>query len=489
MSPRALHTFFAKELETAERHLAFNKVMRDIRPADPNVDTAERYRSLLEINNAIITHLEKDDLFRATCGALQGVIPYQAAGVAIYEPDLDAFRFFALEGDVTSGGLAVGDLMNRVGCCFGFAFDNQKPVLRGDLLVERGFPSDDRLRAAGMRSYCTVPMILHGKSIGGLSVVSPMPHQYTPSDAELLQNVADQLALAVANMRAYEEIALLRKHLAIENHYLRGEMREAESHALIAENAALMGRFAAALTHELNSPIGALRSALDCSRVLAERDQETCTDASGLGEDLRRTMSKATDRLVEVVSRMKRLTNLGRSEVLTVDLNDLVRDVVCLLKPTLREDVEVERDLGWLPRLQLKPQQISALLMAVIQNAVEESNGARRVRISTRQNDRTIEVSVQDDGRGLSAEELESIFEPSFKVKGTRIVTGNWSLFSARQMARAHGGGLEIRSSPKSGTRLYIQLPLSLRSEFAAKSAMGDLASSSVTEDTNAVVY
>ena len=127
--------------------------------------------------------------------------------------------------------------------------------------------------------------------------------------------------------------------------------------------------------------------------------------------------------------------------------------------------------------------------MAVIQNAVEESNGARRVRISTRQNDRTIEVSVQDDGRGLSAEELESIFEPSFKVKGTRIVTGNWSLFSARQMARAHGGGLEIRSSPKSGTRLYIQLPLSLRSEFTAKSAMGDLASSSVTEDTNAVVY
>jgi signal transduction histidine kinase len=448
--------------------------MRDIKPADRNVDTAERYRTLLEINNAIITHLEKGDLFRATCGALQGVIPYDAAGVAIYEPDLDALRFFAIEGDVTSDRFAVGDLMNRLGCCFGFAFDNQQPVLRGDLRVERGFPTDDRLRAAGMRSYCTVPMILHGKSIGGLSVVSRLPHQYTSSDAELLQKVADQLALAISNMRAYEEIALLRKHLSIENHYLRSGMREAESHALLAENAALMGRFAAALTHELNSPLGALRSALDSSRVLAERDQKTaeaCSEDRDLREDLRRTMLKATDRLVDVVSRVKRLTNLDRSDVLTVDLNDLVRDVMDLVRPTLREQVDVELELGSLPLLHARPQQISALLMAVIQNAIDESNGARRVRITTRRDDRMVEVLVQDDGRGLSAEELESIFEPSFHVKGERIVTGNWSLFSAHQVARAHGGRIEIRSLGETGTSLSIQLPLARRSELGAESA------------------
>ncbi|MGH9460366.1 MAG: GAF domain-containing protein, partial [Vicinamibacteria bacterium] len=204
MSRHALHALFPGDAETAERLPASKKVMRDIRPADRDVDTAERYRSLLEINNAIITNLEKEDLFRATCGALQRIVPYDAAGIAIYEPDLDALRFFALEGDVTPVRFAVGDLMSRLGCCFGFAFDNQQPVLRGDLLVERGFPSDDRLRAAGMRSYCTVPMILHGKSIGGLSVVSRLPHQYTSSDAELLQKVANQLALAVSNMRAYE---------------------------------------------------------------------------------------------------------------------------------------------------------------------------------------------------------------------------------------------------------------------------------------------
>jgi len=329
--------------ETIERHAASKRVMNDNGPTD-TIDAAERNRSLLEINNAVITHLKKEDLFRAICSALQRIVPYDAVGVAIYEPEL--------EGNLPSDRFAVGDLVNPMSCCFGAAFDTQQPVLRGDLLVERGSPSDDRLRADGMRSYCTVPMILHGESIGGLSVVSREPHRYTSSDAELLQNVANQLALAVVNMRAYEQIALLRKQLAIENHYLRGEMRDTQSHALIAESAALMGRFAAALAHELNSPIGALRSALDSSRVLAERDHETSenpTDASRLTEDLRRTMFKATDRLVEVVSRMKRLTNLDRSEVLTVDLDDLIHDVVGLLTPTLRTGVEVELDLGSLP--------------------------------------------------------------------------------------------------------------------------------------------
>ena len=77
-------------------------VMEATQPTDRIVDAVERYRSLLEINNAIITHLEKEDLFRATCGALQEIVPYQAAGIAIYEPELDSFRFFALEGELSS---------------------------------------------------------------------------------------------------------------------------------------------------------------------------------------------------------------------------------------------------------------------------------------------------------------------------------------------------------------------------------------------------
>lgn len=116
----------------------------------PAIETSDRYRALLESNNAMVSHLEKADLFRATCAALEKVIPYDAAGIAIYELEVDTFRVFAPEGSVSSRSFAVGDLMDRRDCCFGAAFDSQQPVLRHDLRVERVFETDDKLRAEGM---------------------------------------------------------------------------------------------------------------------------------------------------------------------------------------------------------------------------------------------------------------------------------------------------------------------------------------------------
>ena len=76
-----------------------------------------------------------------------------------------------------------------------------------------------------MRSLCVVPLVLRGKSIGTLSVVSRKQHQYSEGDAQFLQEVAAQVALAIENMKAYEEIATLKARLEKENIYLREEIR------------------------------------------------------------------------------------------------------------------------------------------------------------------------------------------------------------------------------------------------------------------------
>jgi signal transduction histidine kinase len=400
------------------------------------VDAAERYRTLLEITNAVIP-----------------------------DPGLTAFRFFALTGELSSKQGEVGDLVDPKGSCFGAAFELQRPILRGDLNLERVFPSDERLQQNGMRSYCTVPLIFHGRSVGAMGVVSRLPHRYSADDADFLQEVANQLALAVVNMQAYEEIAALRKRLQAENRHLREEVGEAESQVLLAENAALLGRFAAALCHELNSAIGALRSALESRRALAERERkqpEQGAAGTGIEDGLWRTMLGASERLGEVISRMKRLTNLDRGEVLVVDLNSRLRDVSDLLQPALRQRVRVELDLAALPRLKLKPQQMSALFMVVLQNAVDEASQATLVKLATRQEERQVVVVVTDNGRGVPEGEIEGIFEPSFRVKGTRVTTGNWSLFGARQLVQARGGRIEVRSAPGMGTSVAVRLPLSL---------------------------
>jgi signal transduction histidine kinase len=226
-----------------------------------------------------------------------------------------------------------------------------------------------------------------------------------------------------------------------------------------------MGRFAAALSHELNSPLGALKSAVQSSQALALQKGALPPDrrahAEGMESQLRSTIAASAERLHQVVSRMQRFTNLDRNQVLAVDLNALLEDVVALLESQAKGRVRVELDLKPLPRVVVRPQQMSSVFLSLVQNAVEEANGSERLLLASGQSDSSVQVTIQDDGRGMSAEQLERLFVPSFKVTDGRVATGNWSLFSSRQIVQEHGGRIEIQSSVGKGTLVRVALPCS----------------------------
>jgi GAF domain-containing protein len=77
----------------------------------------------------------------------------------------------------------------------------------------------------GMRSYAILPLVARDRAIGVLTVASTTPNQYTDADVEFLREAANQIALAVENMSAYEEIAALKARLEYENVYLQEEIQ------------------------------------------------------------------------------------------------------------------------------------------------------------------------------------------------------------------------------------------------------------------------
>jgi two-component system, NtrC family, sensor kinase len=95
----------------------------------------------------------------------------------------------------------------------------------------------------------------------------------------------------------------------------------------------------------------------------------------------------------------------------------------------------------------------------LVSNAVDALNGTGRIVISTRQHDGEVEVAIRDNGRGVDPSEIERIFDPGFKVAGTRVGTGNWSMFNSRQIIREHGGDIHIESDPGEGTTVRITFP------------------------------
>lgn len=241
-------------------------------------------------------------------------------------------------------------------------------------------------------------------------------------------------------------------------------LRQAEARNLLSENAASVGRLAAALSHELNSPIGALVSGVDTLLLLAARQAHSPPSEHErllvLQNELRKSVKLSTDRLRETVVRMQRFTNLDAAEVQAANVNDLINDVAALLEPKYKGKVEVEIDLHPVPPLVCRPQQISAVFSNLMGNAIDATNGDGRVVISSRQKEENVEVSFADNGRGLDEREMATIFDPGFKVRQGRVSTGNWSMFSSRQIVREHGGEIHIESECGKGTRVSVVLPL-----------------------------
>src|SRR5579862_2262127 len=185
----------------------------------------EKNRILLRINNAIITNLTQQALLHSISEALRPVFPFDRCAITLYQPERDSFRFLALEGDLPSDYFKMGLELNRNETCGSWAFEHLQPLVRRNLEKEQEYPNERHLVAEGIQSICVVPLIFQGKCIGTLSLVSQEKERYSDEDAMFLQEVANQVALAIQNMRSYEEIDSLKARLEKENVYLREELR------------------------------------------------------------------------------------------------------------------------------------------------------------------------------------------------------------------------------------------------------------------------
>jgi len=177
-------------------------------------EVERRYRTLLEINNAIVTSLRRDELLHAICEALKPVLPFDRAAINIYEPETDLLRLHALETGHESQ-FVVGTTLNRTDSASGWVFDNQQPILRRDLEKDAEYEAEWLVIAEGIRSLCIVPLTFHGNRLGTFIVLSKTPDQYTDTDADFLHDVANQIALAIGNMKSYEEIASLNARIRL----------------------------------------------------------------------------------------------------------------------------------------------------------------------------------------------------------------------------------------------------------------------------------
>jgi formate hydrogenlyase transcriptional activator len=184
----------------------------------------EKNRILLQINNAIITNLTQQALLHSISEALHPVFPFDRCAITLYQPERDSFCFLAVEGELHSDYFQTGLEFSRDETCGSWVFEHLRPLVRRDLEKEQQYFNERRLVAEGIQSMCVVPLALQGKCIGLLSLVRREKDQYSDEDAGFLQEVANQVTLAIQNMQSYREIDNLKARVEKENVYLREEL-------------------------------------------------------------------------------------------------------------------------------------------------------------------------------------------------------------------------------------------------------------------------
>ena len=199
-----------------------------------------RLELLLEVNNALVSNLEPRALFSAIATCMRRVVAHEYTSLAVYDRERNAFDMWAIE--FAGKGLIKEHMFVPVaGSPAGAAFTAGEPrrFARADLAA---LESDVArlLLDEGLQSMCSIPLTVHDRRLGTLSVGRLGGEPFTDCDAELLASVAKQVAFSVENALAFQEIAQLKDKLAAEKVYLQDEIRtEYNFEDVIGESAAL----------------------------------------------------------------------------------------------------------------------------------------------------------------------------------------------------------------------------------------------------------
>ena len=222
---------------------------------------------------------------------------------------------------------------------------------------------------------------------------------------------------------------------------------------------ATIGEMATGVAHELNQPLTAIANyAQACERLLSRRE----TDPADLREALRQITAQTT-RAADILRRLRTLARNQRAEHAPASLNALVTELYELLQTdALVHDVQLILDLAPdLPEVLVDAGQIQQVILNLVRNSLDALAGraasGRQITIGTALSAADeVQLSVCDNGPGVSPQAMKRIFDPFFSTKENGTGLG---LAITHTIARAHAGTLGYRPNVPSGACFYILLP------------------------------
>jgi signal transduction histidine kinase len=245
------------------------------------------------------------------------------------------------------------------------------------------------------------------------------------------------------------------------------QIEQQQAQLVQSEKMASVGQLMAAITHEINTPIGAINSNAQLSDMLYQEllsnpkisAEEELLTLLGQLKEANDINLLACSRIIEIIKSLKTFSRLDQAEFQEMDINEGINSVLVLTNNLIKNRITVHKELGDLPMVPCYPGQLNQVFMNIIVNASQAIAGEGELFIQTLQKEDYIYIIIRDTGAGISPENMKKIFEPGFTTKGVGIGLGI-GLYLCYSIIQNHKGEITVASELGQGAEFTIKLPL-----------------------------
>ena len=402
-------------------------------------DELGRRSDILEAANrcarALGSSLEIEKAFAAFIRELRAVVPFDRTAIVFIDDDIATTIATAGRGATEvfppgSSGPVRGSVLDLV--------RSGEVIVRRDL-GDAEYPEDRDFANLGLRSEIVAPLLVGAKPVGMIALSRVEVDAFTPDDIEMVALLGRLAATAVQNIRAYEA-----------EHQTVAELRRLS---------ALRADFVSLVSHELRSPMAAV---IGAARTLQERWRNLTPDQR---EAFLALIGDETNRLAILIGDVLHTSQIEAGtfsySFADVDLGRLVEDAVTTAAIG-QDEVRVTASVSSsLPAIRGDRERLRQVLGNLIENAIKYSPAGAEVQVRAAPENGRVRISVVDEGPGIPLDQQRLIFEKFGRadVAGASKPGTGLGLFIARSIAEAHGGTVDVRSSPNEGSTFTLTLP------------------------------
>ncbi len=306
---------------------------------------------------------------------------------------------------------------------------------------------------------------------GMLSLGREGPDPFTEDEIQTMSEFAGAFSVGYRRFLDFRELERRNRKL-----------QETQLQLVQTEKMASLGELVAGIAHELNTPMGAIKSNAQITAravtklneglgVLSDSDEggrEKMVQLLDQLDTLNRVNLGAAERVIKIVDSLRSFARLDEAEWKSADLHQGLNDTLTLIRSRLGERIKLTKRYGSLPEVVCFPKKMNQVFMILLSNATQAIKEEGHITIeTTMEGDRAV-IRISDTGVGIPPEHIQRVFDPGFTTKGVGVGTG-LGLSICYQIMDEHQGNINVVSKLGEGSTFTIEIPIKNEGRFGSQ--------------------